>query len=352
MTQQANPLHEYATHRDTEAFSQIVDQYQRLIFATCRRTLHNPGDVEDAVQETFLRLAQKAGELHSNLGGWLHRCAINVSIDINRRRSSQRRHEAAARRADVFDDPQQTLTELREQIDTAMLKLSDEDRELIIQRYFTGRKQNDLAAAAGVSASTITHRLDHAIESLRHHLKGLGCGVLTAGTAAVVTGALTTEHASAAVPTSLTANIMKIGLSGATASPPVAVPASLTLKGLAAAAAAIVIGAGAWFSWSRLQSSHAPAPLPVVPAAIVAASQPAPPPLPMPVAGAHRVMLHLQDPKTNNPMAGTGRSPDRQQNQNRPRCGRWFISSRSPRQIHHGPRHLPRPRPRPHHDRF
>src|SRR5437588_3633303 len=74
---QANLLQAYATHRDAESFAQIVRQYQRFIFATCRRRLQNADDVDDAVQETFLRLAQKAGELHSNIGGWLHTCAVN-----------------------------------------------------------------------------------------------------------------------------------------------------------------------------------------------------------------------------------------------------------------------------------
>ena len=50
-------LANYAMRRDAEAFAQLVTRYQRLIFATCRRVLHEPQDVDDAVQETFLRLA-------------------------------------------------------------------------------------------------------------------------------------------------------------------------------------------------------------------------------------------------------------------------------------------------------
>src|SRR5262249_8945680 len=86
----------YAATLDPESFAQLVEQYQRLVFATCRRKLHDPADLDDAVQETFLKLAQKAGELKSNVGGWLHRCAVNVAIDINRRRSRQQRYESEA----------------------------------------------------------------------------------------------------------------------------------------------------------------------------------------------------------------------------------------------------------------
>src|SRR5580658_3014345 len=68
---QANSFARYAATRDSEAFAEIVTRYQRLVFATCRRKLRNPADVDDAVQETFLRLAQRAAELHTNPGGWL-----------------------------------------------------------------------------------------------------------------------------------------------------------------------------------------------------------------------------------------------------------------------------------------
>src|SRR5271170_204377 len=97
-------LAQYAKTRDAEAFAQLVTQYQSLVFATCRRQLRNPADIEDAVQETFLRLAQKASQLHTNLGAWLNTCAVNVSIDINRCRQSRLRHESAAASNSTTDD--------------------------------------------------------------------------------------------------------------------------------------------------------------------------------------------------------------------------------------------------------
>ena len=149
---EANLLREYASRRDAEAFAEIVRRYQGLIFATCRRQLASSADVDDAVQETFLRLAQQAGNLHSNLGGWLHRCAVNVAIDMNRRRSTRQRHEAAvASPARAADDPQRELAEMREQLDAALEKLDAEDRELIIQRFFAGWQQVDIAREMGLS---------------------------------------------------------------------------------------------------------------------------------------------------------------------------------------------------------
>src|SRR5437868_4135886 len=115
-------LKSYAARRDPEAFAQIVEQYQRFIFAICRRRMHRQADVEDAVQEVFLRLTQQAGKLNSNIGGWLHRCATNISIDMNRRSQTQSMHESTAAHAPSFniENRRQQLVELREQVDVAL----------------------------------------------------------------------------------------------------------------------------------------------------------------------------------------------------------------------------------------
>jgi RNA polymerase sigma factor (sigma-70 family) len=290
---QADAINTYATTRDAEAFAQLVNEYQRLVFATCRRKLHDQADLEDAVQETFLKLAQRAGELRSNVGGWLHRCAVNVAIDLNRRRQRRAKYESqvAARANSSSNDPQQMLAEVREQIDQAMDKLDDDQRELIIQRYFVGRPQVELAQEANVAPSTITHRLDRAIDSLRKHLQALGCGTAMAGGAAALGGLLEAETASAAVPAALTANVMKIGLSGVTS----AVAAGGTMAVgtmLASIAAGIVVLAGvagvviytvktkSQTNITTVQTPVTPAPGPIqpAPAAVTAAAQAPQPP--------------------------------------------------------------------------
>ena len=261
------PLGRYALHRDAEAFAVLVQQYQRLVFATCRRRLHSPADTDDAVQETFLRLAQNAGDIHGNLGGWLHRCAVNTSIDLNRRHSTRLRHETAAAAVpkpanDRQQLPQQLLSELREQVDAALGKLDPEQRELIIQRYFAGRPQVELAAEMHLAASTISYRLDTAIKALRHHLGTVGCASLAAGTSAAVVALLEAEQASAIVPAALTANLMKIGLSGVSATSAAVAGSILTagmLKVLLGVAAVIVVAvAGVWVVVGRGSSPTAP----------------------------------------------------------------------------------------------
>ena len=56
-----------AARRDAEAVAALVGAYQSMVLATCRRPLSAPGDVDDAVQKTFLELAKNAGPLGAGL---------------------------------------------------------------------------------------------------------------------------------------------------------------------------------------------------------------------------------------------------------------------------------------------
>jgi RNA polymerase sigma factor (sigma-70 family) len=254
-------LARYARRRDAEAFALLVQRHQRLIFAACRRQLHDPADVDDAMQETFLRLAKSAGTLRSNVGGWLHRSATHVSTDLNRRRQTRVRYEFAAPPAGVVSPDQRELMEMREQLDMSMEKLNDEDRELIVQRFFAGRPQIELAAEAGVAASTISQRLDRAIERLRQHMGTAGCAVA----ATTLIAGLEKEAASAVVPAELTAKLTSVGLTGMPAPVGSGPLTTLLIWAGAVAALAIIVAAlmGFW-SWN-----HPPAPTAVASTLVV-----------------------------------------------------------------------------------
>ena len=89
-------LARYASTGDPTAFEVLVHRYQSMVLATCRRTLRNDSDAEDATQEAFLKLAQHAGSITSNAAAWLHACALRASLDLLRKRGSTRRVEQKA----------------------------------------------------------------------------------------------------------------------------------------------------------------------------------------------------------------------------------------------------------------
>lgn len=243
-------LHQYTTTADPEAFRQLVHAYQGLVYATCRRKLGRSEDVEDAVQKTFIKLAQHAGSVKTDLAAWLHRCATNVSIDMLRRDTTRKRYEGAvAFRVDAAGD-EVDWGSVSGQVDEAVDELEELERALIIGVFFEDRSRREVAQRLGISHSTANRRMDRAVQALRAALNKRGVtapvGVLAGGLAGIA--------AQAQVPAALTVELTKVGLVGAgqmgvsvaaAGATSGSLLAGLTTGKLVAAGVAAVVGAGA-----------------------------------------------------------------------------------------------------------
>jgi DNA-directed RNA polymerase specialized sigma24 family protein len=66
------------------------DESRGHLRAVAYRMLGSLSDVDDAVQETWLRLSRTDAESIENLGGWLTTVLARVCLDMLRSRSSRR----------------------------------------------------------------------------------------------------------------------------------------------------------------------------------------------------------------------------------------------------------------------
>lgn len=227
----------YARRGDPRAFETLVHRYQAMVLATCRRALGNDADADDATQETFLKLSRSAGDIRSNIAAWLHACALRTSIDLMRRNGVRRRAEAAAKAdaAKANDESHLIWSELESELDAALARLDDADRELIVSRFLAGRSQVEMAEQAGVSPGTMHRRIDRALSKLRAELNSSGLAIAGGG---VLAGALVHAGAAGVVSGELSASLVKIGLSGMACTPG---QATTLPAGKAITAAAIVL---------------------------------------------------------------------------------------------------------------
>src|SRR6476646_6870882 len=73
---------------DADAFRQLVERHSKPMFRVAYRMTGNEHDADDVVQETFLRAYKQLRhfEERANFGTWLHRIAVNCSLDLLRAR--------------------------------------------------------------------------------------------------------------------------------------------------------------------------------------------------------------------------------------------------------------------------
>src|SRR4051812_14142045 len=83
-----------ARNGDADAFRLLVERHSKIIFRVAYRMTGNEHDADDVVQEAFLRAYRQLDgfEERANFSTWLHRIAVNCSLDLLRARQRQDRH--------------------------------------------------------------------------------------------------------------------------------------------------------------------------------------------------------------------------------------------------------------------
>jgi len=70
------------------AFEHLMRRYNRLLFRSARSVVGDDAEAQDVVQETYLRAFSTLASFRGDcaLGTWLARIAINVALDVQRKR--------------------------------------------------------------------------------------------------------------------------------------------------------------------------------------------------------------------------------------------------------------------------
>ncbi|HEV2296467.1 MAG TPA: sigma-70 family RNA polymerase sigma factor [Tepidisphaeraceae bacterium] len=160
------------------ALERLVDAYTPLVRSVCRRYLRDPEDLEDAVQQTFLKFAQHAVRIDSSLASWLVAVAQSSSIDLIRCHQRQQRHLEAVGRAGTLSkasaEHQLVHEVIRQRLQLALLELDPPSRQLVIERFYEKVPLRVIAAREGVAAGTISRRVAAALQDLAAILRDMG----------------------------------------------------------------------------------------------------------------------------------------------------------------------------------
>jgi RNA polymerase sigma-70 factor (ECF subfamily) len=164
---------------DAEAFRALVDRHSRAVFRLAHRMTGNAQDAEDVVQDTFLKAYRQLGRFESraNFSTWLHRIAVNCSIDLIRsRRHQEAGHDAADLEAlDSGDElrvdpsPERLMlsTEVQERVGRAMETLTHMERAAFVLRHFEGQSIDEISRALGLKANAAKHSIFRAVRKMR-----------------------------------------------------------------------------------------------------------------------------------------------------------------------------------------
>ena len=170
---------------DLEAFSQLVNRYDRNIFRIAQHITHNEEDAQDVVQDAFLKAYQNLEQFqgHSKFYTWLVRIAVNEALMKLRKRRTDRTvsldedvetEEGSMPRevADWSPNPEQLYgqSELGDILKKTVQGLPPGFRTVFVLRDVEGLSTEETAEMLGLSVPAVKSRLLRARLQLRERL--------------------------------------------------------------------------------------------------------------------------------------------------------------------------------------
>jgi len=237
-------LNEYAARGSEDAFRELVDRYEGMVYHSALRQVRDPQTAQEVAQTVFIALAQKAHRIPKQtvLFGWLFRATRYAACHLVREESCRRRYEEEAATMESMLDPQEAEAvwdQISPYLNDALERLCRIDREVLMIRYFGNKSHKEVAQALGLSEDTAKKRVSRALEKLRMTFARRGVVVPSIALAA----AFSTCGAQAA-PAGLTLSITAAALAKGSGTTSLLVTAKAVLKLMAWAQAKTVLAVG------------------------------------------------------------------------------------------------------------
>jgi len=151
-----------------EAFSELVEKYQRPVFSVCYRMLGTPTAAEDASQEAFIRAYQALDRYdpERSFATWILSIASNYSIDQLRKKkvtilSMDSDKHAWLAPPDPGPSPEKVALnkEKNALVQAILADLTETDRAAVVLQYWHDYSYEEIAETLDLSSSAVKSRL-------------------------------------------------------------------------------------------------------------------------------------------------------------------------------------------------
>jgi RNA polymerase sigma-70 factor (ECF subfamily) len=161
---------------DAAAMRELVQRFERPVYALCLRMLRHRQDAEDAAQESLVRMCRHLASWDGSreLLPWvLAICANRCRTALEKR---SRRPVPAVSLPEAADRPQETESDLREELNRALETLREDHRLCFVLFYEQELSVMQIGETLEVPEGTVKTWLHRARKQLAECLKSRGFG--------------------------------------------------------------------------------------------------------------------------------------------------------------------------------
>ncbi len=169
---------------DQSAISQLIDRHRRRVSDYIRMMVKDRDLADDIFQETFIKVIRVIDEGRYTDNGkflsWVLRIAHNQVIDHFRQMKQVGKVTEADAGYDILNTMKFSSRTVEDQIIDAQIEsqvramvdaLPEEQREVVMMRYFSGMSFKEIAEHTDVSINTALGRMRYALINLRKMMK-------------------------------------------------------------------------------------------------------------------------------------------------------------------------------------
>ena len=158
---------------DTNAFEELVLEYEKKVYNAALRMLNNSEDAADMTQEAFIKTYNSLSGFRgdSKFSVWLTRIVSNLCLDFLRSRNrrptvslsmeDEDGEDVQLDIADTSQSPEQLLERslTRESVRRGLQSLPEDYREILLLREIQGLSYDEIAAALDIEVGTVKSRI-------------------------------------------------------------------------------------------------------------------------------------------------------------------------------------------------
>lgn len=153
-----------------QSFKELYDIYAEYSLRVAYGITGNSSDAADIVQETFIKVYKNIDSfnLERSFKPWFYRILINESRRFLKKKSKEAISVEYEQVLDFFNKGK-TNTRYMDELESAIEKLDDNKRIIIVLKYLNGFKEKEIAEILDLNINTVKSRSYQA----RQQLKGL-----------------------------------------------------------------------------------------------------------------------------------------------------------------------------------
>lgn len=177
-----NKLAERVRIGDRNAFNRLLEGTIGSMLLTALRIVGNHEDAEDIVQEAYITVWERRGDIKSagSLSGWIRRIVVNKCYDYLRRekvkgstlRGGQERVLFSIMSDDRADEAIE-YNEFREVLQAVTAMLSPVQRLVFVLSEIEGMDNGEISSVTALKSSVVKSNLWHARKKVRFLLNGI-----------------------------------------------------------------------------------------------------------------------------------------------------------------------------------